>query len=160
MNVLCKLALKERATTTEIKMSWSKNREGRGQWSCFFRSLMLQLAWFPEIAYPSFNSERRHGCENSSLVSKSAHTTLNFESMMCMQEELLQTNSTRMHKQERAVNFTVMSSSRLSQTNGATDSLFWGKTDKHAHALYFLNANSKANCFACCRNKPTNPQKL
>ncbi len=35
----------------------AKNREGRVQRSCFLRSLMLQLAWFPVNAYPSFNQQ-------------------------------------------------------------------------------------------------------
>ncbi len=29
--------------------SWSENREGRVQWSCLLKSLMLQLAWFPHV---------------------------------------------------------------------------------------------------------------
>ncbi len=33
------------------KQSNSKKRKR----SCFLRSLMLQLAWFPDVAYPSFN---------------------------------------------------------------------------------------------------------
>ncbi len=37
-------------------MSQNKTREGSLWQSYFLRSLMLQLAWFPDIAYPSFNA--------------------------------------------------------------------------------------------------------
>ncbi len=36
-------------------MSQIKNREGMVQQSCFPSSLMLQLAWISNVAYPSFN---------------------------------------------------------------------------------------------------------
>ncbi len=38
-------------------MSWSKNRKGRVQQSCLLRSLMLQLAWFPDVVHPNFEDE-------------------------------------------------------------------------------------------------------
>ncbi len=52
VNIWCKLALKERVTTMKQNTSWSKNREGSMQQSCFLRSLMLQLARFPDVADP------------------------------------------------------------------------------------------------------------
>ncbi len=41
---------RERETTNEIQHEWSENREGRGQPSWFLRSLMLELAWFPNLS--------------------------------------------------------------------------------------------------------------
>ncbi len=59
VNLWCKLDLKK-----ESDEKWnSKNSEGRVQWSCFLSSVMLQLAWFPDIAYPSFN-----GCIHICLI--------------------------------------------------------------------------------------------
>ncbi len=40
----------------QTKLDASKNRDERVQLSCFLRSLMLQLAWFLDVAYPSLNS--------------------------------------------------------------------------------------------------------
>ncbi len=57
VNPRCKLVLKER-TTNEINMSQSKNREVRMQRSCFLRSPMQQLAWFPDFAFLSFKNLR------------------------------------------------------------------------------------------------------
>ncbi len=55
MNLWCKLALKERGTTNEIKHKPGQKQEGEGAMSCFLRSLMLQLAWFSGVRDPSFN---------------------------------------------------------------------------------------------------------
>ncbi len=38
-----------------------KNREGRVKQSCFLGSLMLQLVWFSDVAYPSFRVVRVSG---------------------------------------------------------------------------------------------------
>ncbi len=55
---LCKLELKKRSKTNEItnKMLARVKTERRVQLSCFLRSLMLWLAWFPDVAYFSFKS--------------------------------------------------------------------------------------------------------
>ncbi len=47
--------LKKRGSTNK-----SKNREGRVQRMCSLRSPMLQLAWFPDVAYLSFKLKSIH----------------------------------------------------------------------------------------------------
>ncbi len=50
VNIWCKLDLKKREQQQmKYNASWYKNREGRVQQSCFLRSLMLQLALFPDV---------------------------------------------------------------------------------------------------------------
>ncbi len=53
-----------KALANEIKWESSKNREGRVQRSCFLRSLMLQLAWIPDVFFASF----KHGDRSSGIL--------------------------------------------------------------------------------------------
>ncbi len=57
MNLWYKLDLKERASTSEIKHKLEQKQGGDGAGSCFTRSLTLQLAWFPNVAYPRRSKE-------------------------------------------------------------------------------------------------------
>ncbi len=75
VNLWCKLHFKERATTNHKitnKTRRRKNREERVQQSCFPRSLMLWLTWFPDVAYPNFNRKMKMWmcCESNKCVYK------------------------------------------------------------------------------------------
>ncbi len=49
-----KLLWKREWQQTELNTSQSKNTEGKVQLRCFLSTLMLQLAWFPDVASFSF----------------------------------------------------------------------------------------------------------
>ncbi len=63
VNLWCKLDLKERVTTKEIK-----HREGRVPRSCFLRSLTLQPAWFPDVAYVTLKQDNKTTILDSTYI--------------------------------------------------------------------------------------------
>ncbi len=71
VNLWHKLDLKERATINEIK--WEPEQKQRGEGGVEFpRSLMLQLAWFPDFTNLSFGelslSKAALGCVNTKFL--------------------------------------------------------------------------------------------
>ncbi len=68
VNFWCKLDLKGRATTIEIEWEPQQKEEGEGATGWILSSPILQLTWFPDVAYPSFNQRILPGDEGGQCL--------------------------------------------------------------------------------------------